>query len=160
VYGNVDRDALRRDRDQLWAEAYYRFLQGEAWHVNTPEFRKLCEEQQGDRVRDDVWAAIIETWFENPIIIEKTGAEGKDLAGNPIVIMKEEVRLLDLTDGVLTHEVAIGALRKEPGHITRGDEMRIATILRGWGYEPTQIRGENGQRSRRYKKVADEDEEK
>ena len=62
--------------------------------------------------------------------------------------------------GVLTYEVAIGALKKEPGHVTRGDEMRIATILRGWGYEPGLRESEDGERVRRYKKVADEDESK
>ena len=161
VYGDVDREALRRDRDQLWAEAYHRFLQGEAWHINTPDFRVLCEEQQEDRVRDDVWAPKIAAWLQNPTIVEKTEIESKDLSGNPIVVTKEELRIVNVKGkGVLTYEVAIGALKKEPGHVTRGDEMRIATILRGWGYEPGLRESEDGERVRRYKKVADEDESK
>jgi predicted P-loop ATPase len=162
VKGDVDRDALRRDRDQLWAEAHARYLAGEPWHVNTPEFRALCEDQQQDRVRDDIWAPIVESWLKNPTITEKFDIESEGLDGKSTVITTiEKIRLIDVaTDGVLTHEVAIGALRKETGHITRGDEMRIATILRGFGYEPIQLRGEGGRRSRRYKKVAEEDEEK
>jgi predicted P-loop ATPase len=158
VKGEVDRAALTRDRDQLWAEAYHRYMAGEAWHVDTPEFRALCEEQQQERVRDDIWAPIIEAWFENPTITEDVDVLGTDLNGKPAVIKTQRIRTVDLNQGVLTHEIAMGALKKPTGQITRGDEMRIATILRGWGYEPTQIRGQNGQRVRRYKKVAEETE--
>jgi predicted P-loop ATPase len=162
VKGDVDRDAIRRDRDQIWAEAHVRYLAGEPWHVNTLEFRALCEDQQQDRVRDDIWAPIVESWLKNPTITEKSDIELESLDRKSTTITTvEKIRSIDVVaDGVLTHEVAIGALRKEAGHITRGDEMRIATILRGFGYEPVQLRGEGGKRSRRYKKVADEDESK
>ena len=148
VYGDVDRDGLRRDRDQIWAEAHYRFLQGDAWHVDTPDFRALCEEQQEDRVRDDVWAPKIATWLQNPTIM-RIGSDGK-LGDQPV----------DLSKGVLTHEVLEGALGKPTGDATRGDEMRVATILRGWGYEPGPRESEERGRVRRYRKVADEDESK
>jgi predicted P-loop ATPase len=148
VKGDVDREALRRDRDQIWAEAYHRYMAGEAWHVNTPEFRKLCEEQQQDRVRDDVWAPKIAAWLQNPIVM-KMGADGK-----------LGLEKLDLSNGVLTHEVLEGALDKKTGEATRGDEMRVATILRGWGYEPGPRESEERGRVRRYKKVAEEPEDK
>jgi hypothetical protein len=140
VNRDVDREALRRDRDQLWAEAYHRFLAGEAWHINTHEFRKLCEEQQRGRVRDDVWAPKIAAWLEHPTI-------GLD------------TKIIDISNGVLTHEVLAGALDKPTGDATRGDEMRVATILRGWGYEPGPQHIENGKNVRRYKIVEDEDDE-
>ena len=76
VNGDVDREALRRDRDQLWAEAHHRYQQGETWHVDTPEFRALCEAQQQERVRDDVWAPKIAAWLQNPVIVS-TGADGQ-----------------------------------------------------------------------------------
>jgi hypothetical protein len=152
VHGDVDREGLRRDRDQLWAEAYHRFLQNEAWHINTPEFRALCEAQQEERVREDIWAPVVEKWLENPTIVDKTKGQGKDLYGNPIVVTTETIRKLNVEkDGVLTHEVAMGALDKEAGHISRGDEMRIATILRGLGYEPGAQHREGGKPVRRYK---------
>ena len=140
VYGDVDREKLRVDRDQLWAEAYHRFLQGEAWHINTPKFRELCEEQQQDRVRDDVWAPKIAAWLQNPV--------------SPLGVV------IDTSNGVLTHEVLEGALGKSTGDATRGDEMRVATILRGWGYEPGPRESEERGRVRRYRKVANEDESK
>ena len=148
VKGDVDREALRRDRDQIWAEAHHRYLAGEPWHVNTPEFRALCEDQQQDRVRDDVWAPKIAAWLQNPTIMA-IGADGQ--LGS---------KRINISNGVLTHEVLEGALNKPTGDATRGDEMRVATILRGWGYEPGARESENGERIRRYKKVANEDESK
>jgi predicted P-loop ATPase len=148
VHRDVDREALRRDRDQLWAEAYARYLKGEAWHINTKEFRKLCEEQQQDRVRDDVWAPKIATWLQNPTILVP------GVGSSPGTIKTIDVA----NNGVLTHEVLEGALGKPTGDATRGDEMRVAAILRSWGYEPGSRESENGERVRRYKKVEDEPE--
>jgi predicted P-loop ATPase len=140
VKGDVDREALRRDRDQLWAEAYHRFMANEAWHVDTADFRKLCEAEQRDRVRDDVWAPKIAAWLDNP----RTMGIGSD--GKP------EFKLIDLSEGVLTHEVIEGALGRSTGDATRGDEMRVATILRGWGYEHGPQHVEHGVNVRRYVK--------
>jgi hypothetical protein len=83
------------------------------------------------RVRDDAWASIVATWLKNPTLRSQS---------------------IDISNGVLIHEVLEGALGKSIGDTTRGDEMRAATVLRDLGYEPTQIR-ENGQNIRRYKKV-------
>lgn len=138
VREEVDRAALHRDRDQIWAEAHERYLKGEAWHVDTKEFRALCEAEQHKRVREDVWAPMIIAWLKkDPPKYQDQGT------GNDIVVNVDE--------GVLTHEVIQGALRKEPGSITRGDEMRVATILRGLGYEPKQG-NEDGKHIRRYVK--------
>jgi hypothetical protein len=66
-------------------------------------------------------------------------------------------RMIDISKGVLTHEVIEGALDKSAGDATRGDEMRVAIILRGWGYEPGPQHPENGKNVRRYIKGDDED---
>lgn len=47
--GQVDIDALLRDRDQLWAEAVREFRAGCAWHL-TAEETALAREQQQERV--------------------------------------------------------------------------------------------------------------
>jgi hypothetical protein len=62
-------------------------------------------------------------------------------------------RTLNLDEGVLTHEIALGALRMKPGDPTRADEMRIATILRGWGYVRGERVREAGEQVRRYRKA-------
>jgi predicted P-loop ATPase len=46
---------LRRDRDQLWAEAVARFKQGEKWWLDTPELTFAAEQEQADRYEGDAW---------------------------------------------------------------------------------------------------------
>jgi putative DNA primase/helicase len=60
--GEVDLAALERDRDQLWAEAAYRFHQGEQWHL-TPEEEALASGEQKDRIEPDAWGDVIATWL-------------------------------------------------------------------------------------------------
>jgi len=50
----LDDGALRRDRDQLWAEAVVRFQRGEAWHP-TEELGQELRDAQERRVMGDVW---------------------------------------------------------------------------------------------------------
>jgi predicted P-loop ATPase len=56
--GVIDIEALRRDRDQLWAEAVQLYKDGERWWP-TSEETKLCEEEQEDRRQRDPWEAAI-----------------------------------------------------------------------------------------------------
>jgi putative DNA primase/helicase len=41
----IDVDALRRDRDQLWAEAYQAFISGEKWHLS-PDLEEIAMAEQ------------------------------------------------------------------------------------------------------------------
>jgi len=47
--GNINLDALARDRDQLWAEARHCYKSGEAWHLDQVG-TKLAIAEQEDRV--------------------------------------------------------------------------------------------------------------
>jgi len=51
----IDLDSLRRDRDQLWAEAVARFHDGERWWLDTPELNAAARRAQDDRYEDDPW---------------------------------------------------------------------------------------------------------
>ncbi len=53
--GVIDLDALRRDRNQLWAEAVHLYKQGHQWHITDPDLLKLAREQQAERYDEDVW---------------------------------------------------------------------------------------------------------
>lgn len=41
----IDLDALRRDRDQIWAEALHRYEAGEGWHLGSNDARLAAAEQ-------------------------------------------------------------------------------------------------------------------
>lgn len=59
--GVIDLEALRRDRDQIWAEALVRVRAGEAWHLDTRELQDAATEEQEARGSDaDTWVEVAE----------------------------------------------------------------------------------------------------
>lgn len=64
VCGRIDLDSLRRDRDQLWAEAVARYQSSEPWWLDTPELNKQAEEVQDERYQTDSWEPVIAQWLE------------------------------------------------------------------------------------------------
>lgn len=105
----VDVLGLRRDRDQLWAEATLRFAQGAAWHVDSPELRALCEEAQKEREVEDAWTQTISKWL--------------DCLSPP---RKHE--------GISTADVMDDALKLDRAHMKHGEQTRVGRILKvlGW----------------------------
>jgi predicted P-loop ATPase len=58
--GKVDADALRRDRDQLWAEAVVRFQAGEIWYLTEDEIAQAnsqaASRKQTDPATESIWS--------------------------------------------------------------------------------------------------------
>jgi len=61
---SIKIDELRRDRDQLWAEAVVRFKAGEAWWLDTRELIEAAGAEQSDRYERDPWEEPISAWAE------------------------------------------------------------------------------------------------
>lgn len=59
----VDADALRRDRDQLWAEAVTRYRTGSRWYPLDAAEVGSCREEQEARADVDEWDAKIAIWL-------------------------------------------------------------------------------------------------
>lgn len=57
--GRIDIDGLRAVRDQLWAEAKHRYLDGESWWLDDPETVTSAKDEQRARYQEDVWQALI-----------------------------------------------------------------------------------------------------
>ena len=61
--GHMNLDALRRDRDQLWAEAVVRYERGELWWLDTADLIADAAGEQEERLQADPWETAIETWL-------------------------------------------------------------------------------------------------
>lgn len=134
----IDLDAIRADRDQLWAEAFARFESGEKWYVDTPALRRLCEDEQRERVADDAWLPLVGEWLAAPAVTLPDPSDGLRV-----------YRTLDLAKGVTTADVLIGAIRMRASDIGRAEAMRAGDILRDLGFTETR-RDPTGDRLRRY----------
>ena len=63
--GPIRIDELRRDRDQLWAEAIVRFRAGESWWIDSAELGATAADEQSQRYDEDAWQPIIEEWLQD-----------------------------------------------------------------------------------------------
>lgn len=78
--GTIDVDAIRRDRDQLWAEAFHLFEQGVTWWL-PPELKAAAEEEQEARYEVDPWEEVIRDWVSG-----RTKTYVKDIARDAVGI--------------------------------------------------------------------------
>jgi putative DNA primase/helicase len=115
----IDLDALRADRDQLWAEAVQRFQGGEAWHPTREEQERLITPEQADRTRQDAWAALIAEWIVDP--------------------SQRDTLFVTLPD--LFRDV----LHMEPAHMRPPEQQRLGEIMQTLGWKRVR-RGARGQR--------------
>lgn len=118
--GDIDVDAIRQDRDQLWAESVARYRAGERWWLTGDENR-IAEVEQENRREVDPWE-------------ERIGAHVAGLGGLPT-----SMDLIARTVLNLPYD------RQNPT-VTR----RIANCLRHHNYVRQQMRGPDGKRSWMY----------
>jgi putative DNA primase/helicase len=104
---DIDLDALRRDRDQLWAEAVARFDTGASWWPD-PALEARLQEHRAAFEATDAWMERISTWLD-------------DEQPETFTINDVLERALDLSARDTTK---------------RGAEMRVSALLRRLGYRP------------------------
>jgi hypothetical protein len=105
--GMIDLEALRRDRDQLWAEAAAREAQGE--EITLPEeLWKVAEIEQEDRLEDDPW------------LDKLASVRGREFG--------DEVR-------VLSSELLSDVLGIQPKDQHSGHAKRLAGLMRSLGWD-------------------------
>ncbi len=115
--GPANVEAIKRDREQLWAEAREWFKRdGILWQ----EAERLGREVHERHKVVDPWHAPIVEWLDG----DADEFEDLDAAPTP------------RWDSVFTTaEVLRGALEIDPKHAANKDDKRIAAILRGLGFE-------------------------
>ena len=64
VVGKVEQEALRRDRDQLWAEAAVRWCAGEVLYLETDELQAAMEVRQLEHTQVEAWEERIAEYVE------------------------------------------------------------------------------------------------
>lgn len=120
VCTKFDLVALKRDRDQIFAEAYHRWKQGEEYYMQSEEMKKIAAEIQASKLEEDPWLQPIYKWLENG---------GDELLGLPV-----------LTSANIADALGYSLSRQTPQ-----TAKRIATIMRDLGYRQSKIR-EDGKR--------------
>jgi predicted P-loop ATPase len=132
--GEIDVDALARDRDQLWAEAVARYREGAIWWLEEPELIALAKAEQDQRYHADAWDARIDRWllYERRRVNHGYGSydDWHD---------EEVARASPLTD-VSVGEILEGALGIEPARWTKADQMRVGAYLKIRHWERYQAR--------------------
>ena len=115
--------ALARDRDQLWAEAVAAYHAGETWWLDDDELRRAAEAEQEARRIDDPWEAIIADWLDNPT--KQPDRDGYRAPSSSTTAASPSPRSSSTPS------------RKPAERQTKGDQMRVGTVLRLLGWTKT-----------------------
>lgn len=86
----IDTDLLKRDRDQLFAEAFHLFRDGAAWWPNSDFERDHIKPQQDARYEADAWEQVIITWLSS-----KSRATILDVACDALSIETPRIGIAD-----------------------------------------------------------------
>jgi predicted P-loop ATPase len=132
--GEIDIEALRRDRDQLWAEAVARFNDGAIWWLEDKELLKSASEEQGKRYQSDAWDGLIDRWLTHETRTVSKGYAGVD------DWQEEEFERLEPLRDVSVGEILAGAIGIEPARWTKPDQMRVGSWLTSRNWERYQRR--------------------
>ena len=129
--GDIALEALRDDRDQIWAEALTRFQCKENWWLEDEADAR--EEQRKREVREP-WFELITAWLVDPTVPDGThGAR----------------RRINLEQGFTIAEAMQGALNLRAADMQREAQTRVGFCLHKLGFEAHRVQ-RDGSRERRY----------
>ena len=135
--GTVDVDLIRKDREQLWAEAINLYgCNGIMWLAAEREARKIIS----DHEVENPYLEIIREWLNTPVYKQK-GFHGEMKFKDPSFVTHD----CPCNAAFLTlREVACFAMEVKATDITR-HQTRIAEALRKLGYECVERRHNKGE---------------
>lgn len=120
----ADLEWIRSNREQLWAEAFFRYRKGEKWYFTDEALIEAAAEITEERRQTDPWEHVIGKW----------------LAEQPRVRVR----------GVTTSDVLLRALELAPDRLSRYEETRAGQVLRACGFTRTARERRDGTRQRVY----------
>jgi predicted P-loop ATPase len=122
VSGKVDREAIKRDRDQLWGEAAHLYKKhGIMWDWA----QHLAKDEHCNFKDEDLWLPKVEAW------LRQIEAQNERHLNHP-----KSFDHLDLT----TSGILIGALEIDPRNLQKRDELRIGKVMAALGYKKQRLR--------------------
>jgi len=127
--GVIDLAGIKRDRDQLWAEAVAAYRAGLPWWPDTVELNELATAEQAARRERDAWEPKILDWIENPIQRRITDGMGTRLVEPWYGSRSGKVSLQD----ILLH-----CLEKTIDRLTPMDGTRVTRVLKANGWRRVQ----------------------
>lgn len=127
--GTIDLDGLRRDRNQLWAEAIARYRAGAAWWIEDLVLIAEANAAQETRYQGDAWDGRIERW-----LVSERRSFNIGYGQDEHVEERYVPRPHSLTD-VSIGEVMEQALGIEAAKWTRADQMRVGAFFRARKWE-------------------------
>jgi predicted P-loop ATPase len=129
--GVIKIPELRRDRDQLWAEARDQFRAGETWWLDKQHLVASAAEEAQARYEGDPWDDLIAEWLKEP-------TERRDQSGHPVA------RLRSSPESVTVADILVHCIGKLPNMWTQADQTRVGRSLTamGWNRKQKRVRGE------------------
>jgi hypothetical protein len=110
--GKAEVDAIRADREQLWAEALARwYVRGVMWH----DAERLAGDAHDEHTIRDVWEDAVNKWLDEP-----------EFGGSDTPRQRPFLKPADIFEG---------ALGMDAKHCKRADEQRMGKVLRTLGYQ-------------------------
>ena len=132
----IDCDGFISNRDQIWAEAVWRFKHGEQWWL-TPEEEALAKVEQADRAEEDSWDGAILKWAYEHTQCDMTLGEIMDEA--LLLGADKQTRSLAMRVGRALSRLGFKPPPVAPGYYGRdnrrsigGRQVRVYRIGRKW----------------------------
>lgn len=128
---------LKRDRNQIWAEAVHLYRKGEVWWLDTKELVALAAAEQADRYDKDIWDSLIDPWLQGPTRLENDGY-------NPA-----RESFSSTSKSVCVQDIMAHCIGKRQDLWSQIDKNRVVRCLLARGWERFRAQ-KNGKREWRY----------
>lgn len=123
--GTIQVEALIRDRDQLWGEAYQRYQNGEPWYAQEESLQDRFKEEQEARYKVDPWEERFADWYSKAV---------------PTPTRLTVMQVLSEVFKLELREMGDSAQKQAAKALRRNGWIRVQRRLPGdrkeWGYEP------------------------
>jgi putative DNA primase/helicase len=124
--GRTDLDALRRDRDQLWAEALTAYREGEHWWLESAE-TELAREEQAKRFEYDVWQDAVNDWLDSTT---KSQVSGLDIMEDCLDLPRSQQNVV--TGRRISQIMTQAGWKRSEKRLTRKDKMGMPRKVYEW----------------------------